>query len=123
MNKIIESNALLISNLLHSRTQSHIFHFKTSSYSQHKALELYYTSIVALLDSYTEAFQGRYGLLTNYKSYPFSEDTSTKNIVNYYQNLIKVIEKTIVPDQFLQNILQSIHELISKTIYLITNLK
>jgi hypothetical protein len=123
MNKIIQSNTLLISNLLHSRTQSHIFHFRTHSYSQHKALELYYTSIVTLLDSYTEAFQGNYGLLTNYKSYPFSEDTSTKNIINYYKNLILVIEKTIVPDDYLKNILQSIHELISKTIYLITNLK
>jgi len=120
MNKIIESNALLISNLLHSRTQAHIFHFKTKSYSQHKALQKYYEQIVPLLDSYTEAFQGTYGIISNYKSYPFSEDLN--KIIPYFKKLIVIINKTIVPDDYLQNIIQSVHELISKELYLLTNL-
>jgi len=121
MNKILESNSFLISNLLHSRTQAHIFHFKTKSYAEHKALQKYYEGIVPLLDSYTEAFQGKYGLLSNYKSFPFSEDLT--KVIPYFNKLIMVLEKTIVPDAYLQNILQSIHELISKDLYLLTNLK
>ena len=120
MNKIIESNALLISHLLHSRTQAHIFHFKTKSYAQHKALQKYYEEIVPLLDSYTEAFQGTYGIINNYKSFPISEDLS--KVINYFKKLILILDKTIVPDTYLQNILQSIHELISKELYLLTNL-
>lgn len=123
MNKIIQSNSLLVSHLLHSRTQSHIFHFRTNSYSTHKALQSYYEAIVPLIDSYTEAFQGHYGLLNNYKSYPLSDDASNRNIVKYFEKLIPIIENNLVPDPYLQNIIQSIHELISKTLYLLKNVK
>ena len=61
----------LTSLLLNSRTQAHIFHFRTKNYSKHKALENYYTSIVPLLDTYTEAYQGKYGIISNYKNQKF----------------------------------------------------
>ena len=53
----------------------------------------------------------------------YSEDISTKNIINYFNSLLVVINNTIVPDAYLKNILDSITELIRKTIYLILNLK
>ena len=52
-----------LSLLMHSRTQTHIFHLDTKSFSQHKALELYYTSIVPLLDTYAETYKGKYGAI------------------------------------------------------------
>ena len=77
-----------------------------------------------MIDSYIEGFQGKYGILSGYKSMSYSEDISTKNIVSYFNNLLVVISKTIVPDAYLKNILDSVtEELIRKTIYLILNLK
>jgi len=123
MNNIKKSNVLMASYILHSRTQTHIFHFKTKSYAEHKALQDYYEGIIPLIDSYIEGFQGKYGILSGYKSMNYSEDISTKNIINYFNSLLVVISKTIVPDSYLKNILDSITELIRKTIYLILNLK
>uniref|UniRef100_A0A6C0I863 Uncharacterized protein n=1 Tax=viral metagenome TaxID=1070528 RepID=A0A6C0I863_9ZZZZ len=116
-------NLNLTSILLHSRTQAHIYHFRTKNFAEHKALEAYYTGIVPLLDSFTEAYQGKYGLISGYKNYPLSQDPKTA--VKYFENLIKVIQKVRIPpdDQYLQNILESIYELIYKTLYLLKNLK
>ena len=49
MDKIIKSNTQLVSWLLHSHQQAHIFHLSTTSFAQHKALENYYTTIGNLL--------------------------------------------------------------------------
>jgi len=107
--------------LLHSRTQAHIYHFLTKSYAQHKALENYYTSIVPLLDSYTEAYQGKYGLIKNYKSsIPFSENPKT--MVKYFKKLLVKIQKINIPDQYLQNIVDSVYELVYKTLYMLVYL-
>jgi hypothetical protein len=122
MDKVKKSNVLMASYILHSRTQTHIFHFKTKSYAQHKALQGYYEGIVPLIDSYIEGFQGKYGILSGYKALNYSEDISTKNIIKYFNSLLVVINNTIVPDAYLKNILDSITELIRKTIYLISTL-
>ena len=52
--------------LLHSVTNTHILHLTTQSYSEHKALESFYTEIGDLVDSFVEAFQGKYGLLHDF---------------------------------------------------------
>jgi ABC-type uncharacterized transport system involved in gliding motility auxiliary subunit len=110
----------LISLLLHSRTQAHIYHFLTKSYAQHKALENYYTQIVPLLDTYAEAYQGKYGIIKKYKTYSFSENPKTK--INYFKNLLIEIQNTNIPDQYLQNIVESIYELVYKTLYMLVYL-
>ena len=107
--------------LLHSRTQAHIYHFLTKNYAQHKALENYYTSIVPLLDSYTEAYQGKYGIIKNYKSsITFSENSKT--MVKYFKKLLVKIQKINIPDQYLQNIVDSVYELVYKTLYMLVYL-
>ena len=111
----------LTSLLLHSRTQAHIYHFLTKSYAQHKALEQYYTSIVPLLDSYTEAYQGKYGLIKKFKlNTPFSENP--KSMVKYFKKLLVKIKKINIPDQYLQNIVDSVYELVYKTLYMLVYL-
>jgi hypothetical protein len=122
MANVIKSTANMASYVLHSRTQSHIFHFRTKNYAQHKALQAYYEGIIPLIDSYIEGFQGKYGILSGYKSMSFSEDISTKNIIDYFNKLLVIIDNTLVPDAYLKNILDSITELIRKTIYLLVNL-
>jgi hypothetical protein len=45
----------MVSILLHSQTQVHIFHLQTKSYSEHKALQGYYEGIDALVDGIIES--------------------------------------------------------------------
>lgn len=56
----------LVMRCFHARTIAHVLHLKTRSYAQHKALQDFYESIVDLVDSFAEAYQGDYGLIENY---------------------------------------------------------
>jgi hypothetical protein len=119
----IKSNNNFVSLLLHSQQQAHIFHLSTTSYSQHKALEEYYTKIGDLLDTYIEAFQGAYGLFKDYKTYPIINNVN--KIVPYFENLLKQIKQVIIlpQDTYLNNILDEIYKLIYLTLYKLKYLK
>ena len=119
--ELIKNNTYLISALLHSRTQTHIYHLRTDSYSTHKALEEYYTKIGKLLDSYAEVFQGTYGLLNGYET--FSLNNNPNNSIKYLTGLTNTLQDTMIPDDNLKNILDTINELIYRTIYKLKNLK
>ena len=110
--------AKLINALLHSRTQSHIFHWRTKSFAAHKALQEYYEGIVPLTDSWVEGYQGRRGLISGYKSAPLNQNPM--NAQGYFKRLLKVVDATKIKDSYLQNILDEIRQLIYQTLYLLT---
>lgn len=110
--------AKLINALLHSRTQSHIFHWRTKSFAVHKALQGYYEAIVPLTDSWVEGYQGRRGLISGYKSAPFNQNPMTAKV--YFKRLLKVVDATKIKDSYLQNILDEIRQLVYQTLYLLT---
>ena len=110
--------AKLISELMHSRTQAHIFHLRTGSFAAHKALQGYYEGIIPLLDEYAEGYQGRYGLISGYKSGPVSQNPMMAR--NYFERLLKIVDATKVKDSYLKNILDTIRQLIYQTLYLLT---
>jgi len=122
MNNLKLSTGIFASSMLHSRTQAHVYHFRTNNYAIHKALQNYYESIVPLIDTYIEGYQGKYGIIGDYKTYKILENANKKEILNYFNSLLVLIGNTVVPDSYLKNVLDSITELIQKTIYLITNL-
>ena len=122
MNNLKISTSVLASSILHSRTQAHVYHFRTNNYAIHKALQNYYENIVPLIDTYIEGYQGKYGIIGDYKTYKILENANKKEILNYFNNLLVLIGNTVVPDSYLKNVLDSMTELIQKTIYLITNL-
>ena len=55
--------APLIERMFHSRNAAHIEHWKTSSRSDHMALEEYYKEVVELTDKFVEASMGAFGKL------------------------------------------------------------
>ena len=122
MNNLKISTSVLASSILHSRTQAHVYHFRTNNYAIHKALQNYYENIVPLIDTYIEGYQGKYGIIGDYKTYKILENANKKEILNYFNNLLVLIGNTVVPDSYLKNVLDSMTEIIQKTIYLITNL-
>ncbi len=118
--------AKLISYLLHSRTQAHIYHLQTPSFAAHMALNGYYDGIVALVDGLVESYQGKYGILTNYSNFNILEYKSCEDIILYFQGLNMTIEKlrALTPqDTYLQNQIDTVTELITSTIYKLKFLK
>lgn len=111
----------LISTLLASRTQAHIFHWQVEgvgSYAAHKALNEYYDGIVEHFDGLVESFQGRYGIQKGYTSpATFKEDSQ---FVNYFEALSKYVEAIrvkIPQDSYIQNQVDEVVDLIETTKY------
>ena len=108
----------LISTLMASRQQAHIFHWQTNSYAAHKALNDYYDEIVGLFDGLVESFQGRYGIVRGYTSpATFKEDDQA---INYFEALSKYVEaiRTKIPqDSYIQNQVDEVVDLVESTKY------
>jgi len=122
MNKNLEK---LISYLLHSRTQVHVFHLQTRSYAEHIAYSVYYNNIVDLIDKLVEAYQGKYDIISSYECPGLQTYKSGDQVVTYLKALGKKVEEvhSTVKDTYIQNQLDTINELINSTIYKLRFLK
>ena len=119
--------ARLISTLMASRTQAHIFHWQVEgigSDAAHRALGVYYDEIVDLFDGLVESFQGRYGIQRGFTSpASFKEDGQ---FITYFDALSKYVEtiRTKIPqDSYIQNEVDTVVKLIETTKYKLKNLK
>ena len=109
----------MVCRLLHSQTQVHVFHLQTKSYSEHKALQGYYEGIDALVDGIIESYQGKYGLLTNYKSYKNQSYKNKNQVLKYFTGLLNMIEekRDCCDDSYIQNQIDTVQELAYSTMY------
>jgi hypothetical protein len=115
----------MVSTLLHSQTQVHIFHLQTKSYSEHKALQKYYEGIDALVDGIIESYQGKYDVIKNYNSIKTEDYKSSEQVISYFKSLDTMIEKARknVKESFIQNQIDTVQELIYSTLYKLRFLK
>jgi len=113
--------------LLHSRTQAHVYHLQTTSYSSHIALQEYYEAIVPLVDEVVEAYQGKYGILTGYGiSSTIKELSSEVQILEYFQWLSRVVSahrEDLPKDDYLEDFYNDIEAVIHTTTYKLRFLK
>jgi hypothetical protein len=115
----------LLSKLLDSQRQTHIFHLQTKSFAEHKALQDYYDAIGGLVDGLVESAQGKYGILTGWKSFPTQEYQSSEQCITYLKTLLNDVASAynIVKDTYLQNQLDEVTALINSTLYKLRFLK
>jgi len=115
----------MVSILLHSQTQVHIFHLQTKSYAEHKALQGYYEGIDTLVDGIIESYQGKYDVVTGYNSIKTEEYKSSEQVIKYFKALDSMVEKNrkSVKESFLQNQIDTVQELIYSTLYKLRFLK
>ena len=115
----------MVSILLHSQTQAHIFHLQTKSYSEHKALQKYYEGIDGLVDGLIESYQGKYDVITQYNSVKNEDYKSNEQVIKYFKALDTMIEKNrkSVKESFIQNQIDTVQELINSTVYKLRFLK
>jgi hypothetical protein len=111
--------------LLHSVTNAHILHLTTQSYSEHKALETFYTEIGDRVDDFVEAFQGKYGLLHDFIADYSLPPKSALEYLTYLKDEVIILrnEYNFPQDTELQNITDEIASLIDSTLYKLRFLK
>ena len=109
----------MVCQMLHSQKQAHIFHLGTKSYAEHMALNGYYGEIDDLVDGIIESYQGKYGLLTNYKSYKNQSYKNKNQVLKYFTGLLNTIEekRDCCDDSYIQNQIDAVQELIYSTMY------
>ena len=120
----METIAPLISFLLYSRTQAHIFHWQTLSFAEHSALNTYYDEIVELFDGLVETYQGKYGIIRGYSNYNLLEYTDKNQMIMYFESLVNKVNtlRQGIEDSYLQNQIDTIVELLESTLYKLKNL-
>jgi|688.fasta_scaffold459836_2 hypothetical protein len=115
----------MVCNILHSRNQTHVFHLQTQSFAEHKALNDYYDGVVALFDGIVESYQGKYGIIKNFKTFKIEQYRNGKKTISYFERLLDIIEENrdSVDDSYIQNQIDTVQELINSTIYKLRFLK
>jgi DNA-binding ferritin-like protein len=120
----------LASILLHSQTQTHIYHLRVKgngSYAAHKALQKYYESIDGLVDMLVESYQGKNGLVYFDQVDEIDNNASIENILKYFDKLISIIDKLRkgkeLEDSFIQNQIDAVVDLLYSTKYKLENLE
>lgn len=110
--------------LFHARQQAHFWHLDTKTFSEHVALEKFYTEILELTDKLLEVFMGKGkridfgGVRMTFHAY------NREKMVEYLKKLVRYItrrKKSLKEnDGDLNNIFEEILALINKTLYLLT---
>jgi len=120
----------LVSALLESRLQAHIFHLRVNgeegTYSAHVALEEYYSEIVGMVDGLVESYQGKSTFLMIYnEEYNITNDARLVTVLDYFQDLAKRVEQysEVINEGFLKSQVEDIQALIYTTIYKLKRLQ
>lgn len=115
----------LVSKLLDSQKQVHIFHLQTKSFAEHKALQDFYDAIPDLVDGLVESYQGKYGILSGWKSYASADYQSSEQVISYLKSLSEDVNKVFptMKDTYIQNQLDEVTALITSTLYKLRFLK
>lgn len=107
--------------LFQSRDVAHLNHLATKSYAEHMALGGYYDGIVGLVDGLVEAYQGMYSIVDI--KIPNAEKQDS---IGYFESLLKMVidnKDNLFKDSYLLNMVDTITELITGTLYKLKYLK
>jgi hypothetical protein len=110
-----------IEKMFEARQVAHNFHLKTKSYSQHKALEKFYSELLNHVDDFVETYQGQHGLIENIEI-KVSKKGDVVFFLEEFCNITKTFRNNL-KENHLQNILDEIVSLTYKTIYKLKYLK
>lgn len=111
---------LVLGQLFQSRDIIHLTHLATTSYAEHKALNGLYDSLLDLVDDLIEAYYGTIGKRLNIKI-PASEYMNAQTHIKYIKEYLMKHREVFGKDNtHLQNIIDEIIALYSKTQYLLT---
>lgn len=117
----VVTKEVFLSKLFESRDATHLMHLKTKSFAEHIALGDYYDGVLDLLDGLIESIQGKYGILNL-----TINATKPEDCCKYFKDLAAFLElngEKLFKETWIQNQIDTIVELVYKTIYKLENLK
>jgi hypothetical protein len=109
----------LILTLLHSATNTHILHWQTKSYAEHKALGTFYEELPELVDSLVEAIQGRYDTTIEFSATYHVPASTGKRELHDLSEYFEEKRQILPQDSEIQNLADEIQQLIDSTLYLL----
>lgn len=113
----------LISRVFYARNVAHWNHWRTKSYSEHKALGSFYDDVIDAVDALVEAYQGLYGLIGPIPA----PDTGTSDVSDLLKAdaawIEKNHEKICKGNRAIANLIDGVTGLYLSTIYKLDNLK
>ena len=109
----------VILTLLHSATNTHILHWQSKSYAEHKALGTFYEELPELVDSLVEAIQGKYDSTLEFPATYHVPASTGKRELHDLSEYFEDNRKVLPQDSEIQNLADSIQELIDSTLYLL----
>lgn len=118
----------IIAQLFAARDISHSLHLKTKSFAIHLALNELYESLVDLIDSLAELYQGKYGVLQNtlpdinFLGLEFGT-YSEAEFIKAFTEWTETTKKEVPQDSFIQNEWDAVTAAAYKARYKIENLK
>ena len=119
----------LISTLMASRDQAHIFHWQTTgigSFAAHMALNAYYDEIPGLTDALVESYQGKHGIVKGYTPAEKFDEFDKSTVIKYFKGLAMYVERAYdkldAKDTYILNQIDNVKELVYSTIYKLENL-
>ena len=120
-----ESLVDLVMCLLHSGIITHIMHWQTESYAAHQALGEYYSEIPELVDALVEAYQGKTGIIL--RGFPIEmedyEDMQPLAYMEYLSQELTDGRALFGTDSEIQNLVDSVADLIDSTMYKLRRFK
>ena len=105
--------------LLHAATNTHILHLQTTSYAEHVALGEFYKELPDLVDTVIESMQGKYGQIIQYPQEYFVPSNSGLEELEALKEYVATARKSLPQDSEIQNLTDSIAELIDSTLFLL----
>ena len=108
-----------VGTLFLARDVAHSVHLNTRSFAKHSALQSFYDELVELADKFSEAYQGRHGLigpitLHSAKKTANITEFLTASLAEVEEMRYKVVKKE---DSSLQQLIDNIVELYLTTLY------
>lgn len=124
LNKVFNKYAQVVSILFNARTNAHILHLQSKSFSQHKALDEYYSALPDLADSFAESAQGTQGILTGYSLGELYQGDPISFVQSTLDSLLKLrAQFDVKTEGHLIQLIDDMVELHTSTLYKLKNLK
>ena len=105
--------------LLHAATNTHLLHWTTKSYAEHKALGEFYSELPELVDQLAEAMMGKFDATPTFPVTYYAPAASGKEELQALKDYVMQGRQSLPQDSEIQNLVDEIAQSIDQTLYLL----
>ena len=113
----------LVTRVFALRNATHLAHWSSKSFSEHKALGKFYDGLIDKIDGIVEAYQGWFGLIGEVRPSVFPKGDITAKIREELTWINAHRSKIAKGNTMIENLVDDLMQLYSTTHYKLVNLK